>query len=98
MKRRSGSYNRPWRSAPPFVLTHILQCLLMAQGSVSQAVQQWEEAHRAFEKTVAVAQGGDFRHFARIRPLATVPALCRGRGVGRRLPLCVAGHRRAQAH
>jgi tetratricopeptide (TPR) repeat protein len=26
-------------------------------------VQQWQEAHRAFEETVAVAKGGDFRHF-----------------------------------
>jgi DNA-binding SARP family transcriptional activator len=50
-------------SAPPLVLTHILQCLLTAQGSVSQAVQQWQEAQHAFEKTVAVSKGGDFRHF-----------------------------------
>jgi len=50
-------------SAPPFVLRHILQGLLTAQGSVSQALQQWQEAHRAFEEIVAVAQGGDFRHF-----------------------------------
>jgi DNA-binding SARP family transcriptional activator len=49
--------------APPLVLTHILQCLLMAQGRVSQAVQQWQEAQRAFEETVAVAKGGDVRHF-----------------------------------
>jgi len=49
--------------APPRVLTHILQCLLTAQGSVSQAVQQWQEAHRAFEETVAVSKAGDFRHF-----------------------------------
>jgi tetratricopeptide (TPR) repeat protein len=49
-------------SALPFVLTHILQCLLTAQGRVSQAVQQWTEAQRAFEETAAVAQGGDFKH------------------------------------
>jgi DNA-binding SARP family transcriptional activator len=49
--------------APPLVLTHILQCLLTAQGRVSQAVQQWQEAQRAFEETVSVAKGGDFRHF-----------------------------------
>ena len=48
--------------APPLVLTHILQCLLTAQGCVSQAVQQWPEVQRAFAETVAVAQGGDFRH------------------------------------
>ena len=49
--------------APPFVLTQILQCLLTAQGCVSQAVQQWPEGHRNFEETVAVSKGGDFRHF-----------------------------------
>jgi DNA-binding SARP family transcriptional activator/tetratricopeptide (TPR) repeat protein len=50
-------------SAPPLVVTHSLQGLLTAQGRVSQAVQQWPEAQRAFEETVAVAQGGDFKHF-----------------------------------
>jgi DNA-binding SARP family transcriptional activator len=58
-----GLMHRAVASAPPLVLTHILQCLLTAQGSVSQAVQQWPEAQRAFAETVAVAQGGDFRHF-----------------------------------
>jgi predicted ATPase/DNA-binding SARP family transcriptional activator len=43
----------------------VLLGLLTAQGSVSQAVQQWQEAHSAFEETVAVAKarGGNFRHF-----------------------------------
>jgi DNA-binding SARP family transcriptional activator/predicted ATPase len=50
-------------STPPLVLTHILQCLLTALGSVYQAVQQWQEAHRAFEETVGAAKAGDFRHF-----------------------------------
>jgi hypothetical protein len=50
-------------SAPPLLLTHILQCLLTAQGGASQAVQQWQEARRAFEETVDVSKGGDFRHF-----------------------------------
>ena len=45
------------------MLTHILQGLLTAQGSVSQAVQQWQEAQRALEETVAVAKGGDFKQF-----------------------------------
>ncbi len=58
-----GLMHQAAASALPFVLTHILQCLLTAQGRVSQAVQQWPEAHHAFEETVAVAQGGDFRHF-----------------------------------
>jgi tetratricopeptide (TPR) repeat protein len=58
-----GLMQQAMASAPPRVLTHILQCLLTAQGSVSQALQQWPEAHRAFEETVAVAKGGDFRHF-----------------------------------
>ena len=58
-----GYIQQAMASAPPVVLAHILQCLLTAQGSVSQAVQQWQEAHRAFEKTVALAKGGDFRHF-----------------------------------
>jgi tetratricopeptide (TPR) repeat protein len=59
-------------SAPPLVLTHILQCLLMARGSVSQAVQQWQEAQHAFEETVAVAKAGDFRHFR----VAALSRLC----------------------
>jgi tetratricopeptide (TPR) repeat protein len=59
-------------SVPPLVLTHIWQCLLMAQGSVSQAVQQWQEAQHAFEETVAVAKGGDFRHFR----VAALSRLC----------------------
>ena len=51
-------------SAPTIALiTVVLQGLLTAQGSVYQAVQQWQEAHRAFEETVAVAKGGDVRHF-----------------------------------
>jgi len=50
-------------SAPTLALiTVVLQLLLTAQGSVYQAVQQWQEAHRAFEETVAVAKGGDVRH------------------------------------
>jgi tetratricopeptide (TPR) repeat protein len=58
-----GLIQQAMSSAPPLVLTHILQCLLTAQGGVSQAVQQWSEAQRAFEETIAVAQGGDFKHF-----------------------------------
>ena len=58
-----GLMHQAAASALPLVLTHILQCLLTAQGRVSQAVQQWPEAQRAFEETVAVAQGGDFKHF-----------------------------------
>jgi tetratricopeptide (TPR) repeat protein len=58
-----GLMHQAVASAPPLVLTHILQCLLAAQGCVSQAVQQWQEAQRAFAETVAVAQGGDFKHF-----------------------------------
>ena len=51
-------------SAPPLALTLVvLQGLLTAQGNVYHAVQQWQEAHRAFEETVAVAKAGDFRHF-----------------------------------
>ena len=51
-------------SAPTLALTLIvLQGLLTALGSVYHAVQQWQEAHRAFEETVAVAKAGDFRHF-----------------------------------
>jgi len=41
----------------------VLQGLLTALGSVYQAVQQWQEAHRAFEEVVAVAKAGDVRHF-----------------------------------
>ncbi len=59
-------------SAPPLLLTHILQCLLTVQGSVFHAMQQWQEAHRAFEKTVAVSKGGDFRHFR----ISTLSRLC----------------------
>jgi hypothetical protein len=58
-----GLMHQAAASALPLVLTHILQCLLTAQGRVSQAVQQWPEAQRAFAETVAVAQGGDFKHF-----------------------------------
>jgi DNA-binding SARP family transcriptional activator len=58
-----GLMHQAAASVLPLVLTHILQCLLTAQGCVSQAVQQWPEAQRAFEETVAVAQGGDFKHF-----------------------------------
>ena len=58
-----GLMHQAAASALPLVLMHILQCLLTAQGRVSQAVQQWPEAQRAFEETVAVAQGGDFKHF-----------------------------------
>jgi len=58
-----GLMQQAMASAPPLVLTHILQGLLTAQGSVSQAVQQWQEAHRAFEEAVDVSKGGDFRHF-----------------------------------
>jgi DNA-binding SARP family transcriptional activator/tetratricopeptide (TPR) repeat protein len=51
-------------SAPTLALiTVVLQLLLTAQGSVYQAVQQWQEAQRAFEETVAVAKVGDVRHF-----------------------------------
>ena len=58
-----GYIQQAMTSTPPVVLPHILQCLLTVQGSVSQAVQQWQEAHRSFEKTVTVAKGGEFRHF-----------------------------------
>jgi DNA-binding SARP family transcriptional activator len=58
-----GLMQQAMASAPPFVLRHILQSLLTAQGSVSQALEQWQEAQRAFEEAVAVAKGGDFRHF-----------------------------------
>ena len=44
-------------------ITVVLQSLLTALGSVSQAAQQWQEAQRAFEEIVAVAKGGDVRHF-----------------------------------
>ena len=64
-------------SAPTLVLTHILQCLLMAQGSVTQAVQQWQEAQHSFEETVAVAQEGDFRHFR----VSALSRLCLHRAV-----------------
>jgi len=51
-------------SAPPSALiTIVLQSLLTAHGRVYQAMQQWQEAHRAFEETVAVAKAGDVRHF-----------------------------------
>jgi tetratricopeptide (TPR) repeat protein len=59
-------------SAPPLVLTYILQGLLLAQGRVSQAVQQWQEAQYAFEETVAVAKTGDFRQFR----VAALSRLC----------------------
>ena len=41
----------------------VLQSLFTAQGSVYQAVQQWQEAHRSCEETVALAKVGDVRHF-----------------------------------
>ncbi len=51
-------------SAPTLALiTPVLQALLTALGSVYQAMQQRQEAHRAFEETVAVPKGGDIRHF-----------------------------------
>ena len=50
-------------SAPTLPLTLFLQGILTALGRVYQAVQQWQEAHRAFEETVAVAKVVDLRHF-----------------------------------
>jgi tetratricopeptide (TPR) repeat protein len=51
-------------SAPTLALiTPVLQALLTALGSVYQAMQQRQEAHRAFEETVAVPKVGDIRHF-----------------------------------
>ena len=96
MKRRSGSYNRPWRWRGPF-LRRSFQRLLTTLGSVYQALQQWEEAHRALEEAVAVAEAVEFGH-SRVRPVAAVHALCRGRGVGSGLPVCLGGHRQTQAH
>jgi len=45
------------------LVTIVLQALLTAQGSVYQATQMWQEAYHAFEETLAVAKGGDVRHF-----------------------------------
>ena len=44
------------------LITAVMQLLLTAQGSVYQAVQQWQEANRALEEAVAVAKVGDLRH------------------------------------
>jgi predicted ATPase/DNA-binding SARP family transcriptional activator len=44
------------------LITVVLQLFLTAQGSAYQAVQQWPEAHRAFEEIITVAKRGDFRH------------------------------------
>ena len=51
-------------------LTIFMQGLLTALGSVYQALQQWQEADRAFEETVAVAKAVDLGH-------DLVPALSR---------------------
>lgn len=62
-------------SAPTHALPLVvLLSLLTAQGSVYQAVQQWPEAQRAFEETVAMAKVGDFRHF-RVSALSRLCAL-----------------------
>ena len=45
------------------LITPVLLGLLTAQGSAYQAVQQWQEAHRAFEETVAVAKVGGVKLF-----------------------------------
>ncbi len=45
------------------LITAVLQSLLTAQGSVYQAVQQWQEAQGAFEEIVAAAKGGDVGPF-----------------------------------
>jgi predicted ATPase/DNA-binding SARP family transcriptional activator len=41
----------------------VLESLLIAQGRVYQATQQWQEAYRTFEEIIVVAKGGDFTHF-----------------------------------
>jgi predicted ATPase/DNA-binding SARP family transcriptional activator len=51
-------------SVPTPALTLVVsQGVLTAWGSASQALQQWEEAERAFEEIVGVQQRGVFRHF-----------------------------------
>jgi tetratricopeptide (TPR) repeat protein len=56
--------------APTLPLTIFLQGLLTAQGSVYQALQQWQEAYRALEEAVASARAVDLG-------LDLVPALSR---------------------
>lgn len=51
-------------SAPALaIIPLVLQGLLTTQGSLSLAMQQWQEAHHAFEETLAIATEGDVRHF-----------------------------------
>jgi tetratricopeptide (TPR) repeat protein len=68
-----GLMQKAVASAPTFALIMpVSQSLFNAQGSVYQAMQQWQEAHRTFEEAVAATRAGDVRHFR----VSTLSRLC----------------------